>query len=74
MPAILMHLIDVYKRQELSNQKKESEASLNAAHSDFERQKETLQVQAALATEQAAVSYTHLPLNTVAIFFNGSIA
>lgn len=41
------------KDTELSNQKKESETSLNAAYSDFERQKETLQVQAALATEQA---------------------
>lgn len=41
---------------ELSNQKKESETSLNAAYSDFERQKETLQVQAALTTEQAVIA------------------
>lgn len=44
------------KDTELSNQKKESEASLNAAHSDFERQKETLQAQAALTTEQAVIA------------------
>ena len=44
------------KDTELSNQKKESEISLNATHSGFEHQKKTLQAQAALATEQAVIA------------------
>ena len=44
------------KDTELSNQKKESEISLNATHSGFAHQKKTLQAQAALATEQAVIA------------------